>query len=139
MRIFGRHAASRQPLDGAATGEDFERSMMEAVSRGSREAFVVLFDRTAATVGAGLTTRLGDPNKRTAILAATYVEVWWLAGCRSGAESDVSEWIRRILDRRVADADRATAQQADGEPRPGYAERELACLLDRPVERLWPG
>ncbi|MEU4222202.1 hypothetical protein [Actinoplanes sp. NPDC026623] len=111
---------------------------MEAISRGSRDAFAVLFDRTAGAIGAELTARLADPEQRVPILAATYVEVWWLAGCRSGAESDVTQWIRRILDRRIVDARRTMGRHVEREPQPGRAELELAGLLGRPVDRFWP-
>jgi hypothetical protein len=97
-----------------------------------------MFDRTAGTISAELRARLADPEQRVPILAATYVEVWWLAGCRRGAEPDVTHWIRGILDRRIADAHRATGRQIEGEPRPGRSELELAGLLGRPIDRLWP-
>lgn len=144
MRIFACNAASRKAPPGALAGagpptdENLEPSIMEAISQGSLEAFVMLVDRTAGAVGAELTARLPDPEQRVPIFAATYVEVWWLAGCRSGAEPDVTHWIRRILDRRIADAHRDTGRQVETEPRPGRAELELAGLLGRPIDRLWP-
>jgi len=75
---------------------------------------------------------------RVQILAATYVEVWWLAGCHRGEEPDVWRWIRGILDRRIADAHRATSRHLEGEPRPSRSELELADLLSQPIDRLWP-
>ncbi len=127
-------------VDGAEppAGEDHERSMMEGISRGSRQAFATLFDRTSAIIDAELTARLRDPGQRAAILAAAYLEVWWLAGCHSGPEPDVTQWIRRILDRRVAEEHRAMAHRVQAESRPGHAELELAHLLGRPLGLVWP-
>lgn len=122
-----------------------DRPIVEAISRGSREAFVLLFDLTSGSVRAELVSRLPDADQAAVVFAATYVEVWWLAGCRSGSEIDVVQWVRQILYRRVADAHpgagrhRPPAAAGPGDdPRPSYAERELAALLGRPVETLWP-
>ena len=112
---------------------------MEAISRGSREAFALLFDRTAAVIAADLTTRIPDPRQRIAILAGTYVEVWWLAGCAGHAGADVTGWITGILDRRVTDACRAGGPRVQDWPGPGRVELELADLLGRPPGDLWPG
>jgi hypothetical protein len=112
-------------------------SMVDAISQGNREAFAVLVDRTAEAIGAELTATVADTRQRAAILAATYVEVWWLAGCRSSAEPDVPQWIRRILHRRVIAAPGLISPRTGGDRRPSRAELELAALLDRPVDRLW--
>jgi hypothetical protein len=120
-------------------GENLDSSLMEAISRGSHEAFAALFDRTAKTFAADLTARLPEPRLRIAILAATYVEVWWLAGCRSGAKADVPQWINHILARRISDLHRALAGQVHPEPGHSRAELELADLLGRPIGDLWPG
>ncbi|MEU8241095.1 hypothetical protein AB0C07_22860 [Actinoplanes missouriensis] len=111
---------------------------MEAISRGSHQAFAGLVDRTAKILAADLTARLREPRQRTAILAATYVEVWWLAGCRSDADADLAQWISRILERRIADSCRVPTDQAHHQPRHSRAEHELAGLLDRPIDDLWP-
>jgi len=144
MQLFARIAAARKAHSGVPAGagppsdESLELAILEAISQGSQQAFVMLFDRTAGTIRAELTARLPDPEQRVPILAATYVEVWWLAGCHRGAEPDVRRWIRGILDRRIADAHRATGRHLEGEPRPSRSELELADLLGQPIDRLWP-
>ena len=143
MQLFSRFGGGRKASSGIPAGagppsaENLESSIVEAISRGSQEAFVMLFDRTAGTIRSELTARLPDPEQRVPILAATYVEVWWLAGCHRGAEPDVTRWLGGILDRRIADAHRATGRHLDGEPRPSRSELELADLLGQPIERLW--
>lgn len=144
MRIFARNAAGRKPPPesrpnaGPTIRERLASSTMEAISRGSRTAFADLFDRTAGAVAADLAVRLAEPGLRTAILAATYVEVWWLAGCRGDPDPDVTQWIGRILDRRIADSSRFSAIRVYPDSGPGRAELELADLLGRPVDKLWP-
>jgi hypothetical protein len=139
MRIFARKAADPMTPVALPPSADpkpeglLESAAVEAISRGSHQAFAALFDRTAKTFAADLTARLPDPRRRVAVLAATYVEVWWLAGCRSDADADVVQWISHILERRIADTDRAP-----NDPGHSRAEHELADLLDRPIDDLWP-
>ena len=123
----------------ADTGGHLDPPIVEAIARGDRTALAVLCDRTAAAVGADLTARVPAAEQRVPILAATYVEVWWLARCGAGAHPDVTHWLGRIVGRRVADAHRAAGPPVLPEPRPCCAERELAGLLNRQVDRLWPG
>jgi len=123
-----------------------DQSTVAAISRGSRDAFTLLFDRTAGAVRAELASRLPDPDRAATVFASTYVEVWWLAGCHSDPGLDAAEWIRHILRRRVADLDGArrqsrrppTTSESAADPRPSCAELELAALLGRPVAGLWP-
>lgn len=122
-----------------------DRPTLAAISRGSREAFTSLFDRTSGAVHAELASRLPDPERAAAVFAATYLEVWWLAGCKSGAELGAGEWINRILHRRIADAmagrqwrTASLTSESSTDLRPSCAELELAALLGRPVRRLRP-
>jgi DNA-directed RNA polymerase specialized sigma24 family protein len=144
MRIFARKPANPMtpstipPSADPAAERLLESAAMEAISRGSHQAFAGLVDRTAKNLAAGLEARLEEPRQRTAILAATYVEVWWLAGCRSDTDADVAQWIGRILERRIADSCRVPTDQAHHEPGRSRAEHELADLLGRPIDDLWP-
>jgi hypothetical protein len=125
-----------------------DQPTVAAISRGSRDAFVSLFDRTSDAVRAELALRLSDVDRAATVFAATYVEVWWLAGCHSGPELDAMEWIRQILRRRIADVEPNAGQRlrmppAASDPavvdlRPSCAQLELASLLGRPIARLWP-
>jgi hypothetical protein len=75
-----------------------------------------------------------------ALLTATYVEVWWLAGCYAGTSAGVPARIDQIADRRVGDR---LPHSPSGQPTSaGSAEsiveshlrhtvRELADLLGR--------
>ena len=114
--------------------------LLERISRGSVSAFAALFDRTSEAARAELTADLAGAGRAGEIFAASYVEVWWLAGCRRKSTIDATTWITGIVRRRVAEAGRAIPRQVRGTaregPPPSHAEREVASLLRRPVERL---
>lgn len=116
-----------------------DRPIVAAISGGSQEAFVMLFDLTSDAVRCELASRLPDEEQAIVVFAATYVEVWWLAGCHDGSEIDAVEWIRQILNRRIADVSvrAGRASVPAGNPWPSYVEDELESLLGRPVERRW--
>jgi hypothetical protein len=103
-------------------------------------AFSALFDRTADAVRTELTVDLPGAARISEILAASYLEVWWLAGCLRTAEADVTGWITGIARRRIAEASLGTPGRGGHTvpqfPRPSYAELEIAALLGRPVDRL---
>ncbi|MEV8509193.1 hypothetical protein AB0368_30755 [Actinoplanes sp. NPDC051475] len=120
---------------------------MRPISRGSQDEFVSLFEHTCGHVRARLDSRLRDQQLAVMVFAATYVEVWWLAGCHNGPDLDVLAWINKIVDRRVADALRratpkaplADAAQVDcAVTRARRAAVELATLLGRPVDTWIP-
>jgi hypothetical protein len=60
-------------------------STVAAISRGSREAFVALFDWTSDAIRAELALHLPNESHAIPVFASTYVEVWWRAGCRPGS------------------------------------------------------
>jgi hypothetical protein len=122
-----------------------DRPIVEAISRGSKAAFVTLFEFTSGAVRAEVAARLPHAQRAAPVFAATYVEVWWLAGCHCRPGVDVVAWIGQILDRRIADADACVSRRplptsADHpeDPWPSRAELELAALLGRPCDTLWP-
>jgi hypothetical protein len=83
-----------------------DSGLVELISDGSVPAFVALFDRTSAAVRTELPAALPGTTRPGEIFAASYVEVWWLAGCHRLAEADVTAWIIGILRRRIAEASR---------------------------------
>ncbi|MEV6633671.1 hypothetical protein AB0M54_23260 [Actinoplanes sp. NPDC051470] len=114
-----------------------DSTLIELISRGSVPAFVALFDRTSEAARAELAAGLPDDRRVSEVLAATYVEVWWLAGCERAPEVDGMSWIVSILRRRISDAARLVGRPAAlTVSRLSYAELELAALLQRPVDRL---
>jgi RNA polymerase sigma-70 factor, ECF subfamily len=129
----------------AGTPNDHLRSLTDSVSRGSREAFATLFDHTHVAVRAGIDERLSDPLSAAAVFAATYIEVWWLAGCHNGPDTDVIGWINHIAQRRGTEArpDSASAPTSSAPTTGGAVEAQssrsladLSSLLGRPVNPL---
>ena len=106
-----------------------DATLVELISCGSVPAFATLFARTSAAARAELVARLPDAGRADEILAASYVEVWWLAGCHRAPEVDVTTWITGIVRRRAAEL-----PTWEG-PRPSYAELEFAAILRRSVDR----
>ncbi|MEU4419920.1 hypothetical protein AB0F81_04790 [Actinoplanes sp. NPDC024001] len=109
--------------------------LIDAVSHGSVPAFVALFDRTSPAVSAEVAGLLPGTGQRCEVLAASYLEVWWLAGCHTEPGIDVVEWVKAIARRRIADI-HISAEWDGVRPRPSYAQLELAGLLRRPVDDL---
>ncbi|MEU4427393.1 hypothetical protein AB0F81_42780 [Actinoplanes sp. NPDC024001] len=135
MRASARGPFQPSPVTVIGDGSS-EVVLLDAVSRGSVPAFLALVDRTSAAVRAVL-AEIPPGHGRNEILAASYLEVWWLAGCHLEADLDVTAWITGIARRRVADA--GIDPPAQGERLgPGYAELEFAALFRRPVgDPLW--
>lgn len=98
--------------------------------------------RTPLKIYRELRRRPIDDGRREDVLAASYLEVWWLAG-RHTDPFDIVEWIVGIARRRLPDAclgpDSPTAPVKTGGPVPGYASQELAAMLHRTVDIPEPG
>ena len=116
--------------------KDHLSGLMGPISRGSRDAFVTLFDHTRDAIRAGIGSRLPDPRCAAAVFAATYVEVWWLAGCNTGPDADVLAWIDRIAERRSTEAQPNPPGDDALGPQHLRAVLELSSLLGRPVDPL---
>jgi hypothetical protein len=146
MQFFARRpvVASMSPADTRVTKPPAGGSrpeyagLMERISRGDRDAFGTLFDRTADRVRDRLRAWPDEPDWVATVFAATYVEVWWLAGCHSGPDVDVVAWIDHIVERRIAEDRRPPFPEGAPEPRPRYVVLELAELLGRSVDTLRP-
>jgi DNA-directed RNA polymerase specialized sigma24 family protein len=107
-------------------------SLMERVSRGDQEAFATLYERTSGPVRDRIQARLVHPDATTTLVAAVYVEVWWLAGCYAGPASGVTGWIHGIAERRLKDRPPVPAASTERT----IEVRELADLLGRSPEEF---
>jgi hypothetical protein len=105
--------------------------LIRRISDDDRDAFVELFDHLSGRLFDALRHRLPSPYLAAAIVTATFVEVWWLAGFHAGQDSDVVAWMDRIAQRRIAEGPPDTADVASVRAR--CAELELAALLGRPA------
>lgn len=133
------HRLSSEPATPVGTAraasENLEQAsdslLIDLISQGSLPAFAALFDRTSGAVRAELAS-LSGTAAFSHVLASSYLEVWWLAGCHRAPGIDATSWIISIVRRRLGEALRAMP----GSPRPSYSELEMAALLRRPVSDL---
>lgn len=130
-----------RPRPAEAARTDLHRAtdstLISLISRGSVPALATLVDRTSDAIRAELAAEPACATRASELLAATYLEVWWLAGCHPTREADSTAWIIGIARRRITEASRGAAQRTTTEsPRPGYAELEIATLLRRPIDQL---
>lgn len=98
-RIRLRESASPGPRG----GPERLRWLIRRIADDDRDAFVELFDRCSGLVLSGLRRQVLDRYRVAGVLAGTFVEVWWLAGCHVDPDTDVLVWIDEIVQRRVAD------------------------------------
>ena len=128
---------------GPRDGPERLRWLIRRIAADDRDAFAELFDRCADLVLHRLRRQV-DQHRIAGVLAGTFVEVWWLAGCHLDPDTDVMAWIDEIVQRRVADSRPAGPSSADpASPGPGLlgeswsqgVEVELDRLLGR---RHWP-
>jgi hypothetical protein len=116
------------------------RALVRRIAHDDRSAFVELFDQCSGLVVDDLQERVPDRHRVAGILAGTFVEVWWLAGCHMDPDTDVMRWLGEIVQRRVKDSRPAAPSLSDpAVPGPNLIspawtqgiEVELAGLLGR--------
>jgi hypothetical protein len=138
---FGRTVRLRGSASpGPRGGPERLRWLIRRIADDDRDAFCELFDRCSGRVSSGLRRHVSDRHRVAGVLAGTFVEVWWLAGCHVDPDTDVVVWIDEIVQRRVADS-RPAALSAAICASPGVGslgalwaqgvEVELAGLLRR--------
>jgi hypothetical protein len=123
---------------GPCGGPERLRWLVRRIAGDDREAFGELFDRCSGWVSGDLRRQVSDRHRARGVLAGTFVEVWWLAGCHVDPGFDVVVWIEGFVQWRVADSRPAALSAAIsaapdvGSLRASWAqgvEMELAGLL----------
>jgi len=105
---------------GTSCGAGRLRWLIRRIAGDDRAAFAEFFDCCSGQVARELSSQITDPRRVAGVLAGTFVEVWWLAGCHADPDSDVLAWIDQIVRRRVADSRPALPAVADSAgPGPG--------------------
>jgi DNA-directed RNA polymerase specialized sigma24 family protein len=136
-RSLRRRGAAAPGLGG---GADRLRWLLRRVADDDRGAFGELFHRVSGPVSSRVRRQVPDPFRVAGVVAGTFVEVWWLAGCHVDPDTDVMAWINKIVRRRVADSRQLAPPPADSVAVASAAitglwvqrvEVELAALLRR--------
>ncbi|GIE90958.1 hypothetical protein Are01nite_74380 [Actinoplanes regularis] len=137
-----RESASPGPPE----GPERLRWLIRRIADNDRDALAELFDQYSGLLSRRLRRQVPDRHRAAGIVAGTFVEVWWLAGCHLDPDTDAMVWIDEILQRRVADSRPAAPLSADpappgmgplGAPSTHGVEVELAGLLSRHLRGLW--
>jgi hypothetical protein len=89
---------------GPCGGPERLRWLVRRIADDDRRAFAELFDRCSGLVLSGLRDQVSDRRRVAGVVAGTFVEMWWLAGCHVEPDADVMAWIGEIVQRRVADS-----------------------------------
>jgi len=103
----------RGPASSGPRGPERVRWLIRRIADDDRDAFAELFDLCSGPVSSGLRDQVSDRHRAAGILAGTFTEVWWLAGCHVDPDTDVMAWIDEIVQRRVADSRPAAPSVAD--------------------------
>lgn len=136
QRAYRLCNAASPGIDGA----EVLRRLVRRIADDDHDAFAELFDRVSGPVSFSLHREVHNPHRVAAVVAGTFVEVWWLAGGHVDLDTDVMAWIQAIVRRRVADSRAPAPLTADsGVPTPQEftalwtqrVESELAGLLGR--------
>jgi len=80
--------------------------LLRRVAASDRTAFVLLYDAMSSQVRQQALAALPAGNAVDAVVAATFLQVWWLAPLYNPHDSDVPAWISAIASGRIADRQR---------------------------------
>ncbi|MET8147214.1 hypothetical protein ACIBSW_11760 [Actinoplanes sp. NPDC049668] len=118
---------------GPPGGPERLRWLIRRIGDDDHGAFSELFDQCAFLVSRRLGHQVPERHQVAGVLAATFVEVWWLAGCHVDPDTDVMMWIDEISRRRAAESRPTTSPGPGllGAPWAPGVEVELAGLLRR--------
>lgn len=76
--------------------------LVRLVAAEDRAAFVDLYHRASGPLLAAVRSRRPAPPDAIAVVAAIFLEVWWLARFHAEAGVDAMAWIDRIADLELA-------------------------------------
>jgi hypothetical protein len=134
MGEIGHDPSGNNTFRGLSGGNSYI-ALLSGVSGGDVTAFRILVDRTARHVRAALTELQLGRDGQDEILAATYLEVWWLAGCHDQPDAHVVGWIVGIAKRRAAKIATDCGPDSEG-PHAGHAQVEFAMLFHHPISEV---
>jgi len=111
--------------------------LLAAVGQGDSAAFGSLIEATGAQVYGALMRFTGDEVAATALLRATYAEVWRLAPCYDRQAGPVGSWVLALCRAQIVD-DAQKRRGGDFAPRGPLSVAPLPEDFDV-LERCWFG
>jgi hypothetical protein len=87
-------------------------TLLHRVAGADRSALAELYQIVSPDIRVHVEQTLPDPGDVNVVLAATFVEVWWLARGHAALHPDVRAWIRSIASRRASERNRYNAGAA---------------------------
>lgn len=107
--------------------------LVHHIAAGDHAALAELYDLLSGDVRSQAQVSFADSRDVDVVVAATFLQVWWLAALHDGNEDDVRGWIARIASGRVADRHRNTVFSA---PAGHQSKAPLAALSSAYDETL---
>jgi len=83
--------------------------LMQQMAAGDRAAFGDVYDLLSGDVRRRAQATLTDARDVDAVVAATFLQVWWLAALHDGQADDTRRWISLVAVGRIAERHRTTA------------------------------
>ncbi len=80
--------------------------LVRRVAASDRKAFALLYDALSGEVRQQVRAVLSAGDAVDAVVAATFLQVWWLAPLQDPDDEDVPAWICAIASGRIADRQR---------------------------------
>lgn len=114
--------SSKPPGADDRVDEQSMARLLRRVAASDQSAFVMLYDAMSSHVRRQALAELSSGNAADAVVAATFLQVWWLAPLHNPDDADAPAWITaiaagRIADRRHKSAHAPSAADADGQQR----------------------
>jgi len=81
-------------------------TLLHRVACADGSALADLYRIVSADIRVQVEQTLPDPGDVNAVMAATFVEVWWLARGHAASHPDVRAWIQAIASRRTGERNR---------------------------------
>ena len=97
-------------------------TLLHRVASADRSAIADLYRIVSADIRVQVEQTLPDPGDVNAVMAATFVEVWWLARGHAASHPDVRAWIQAIASRRTSERHHNGAK-ASASPKDIFASR----------------
>ena len=121
-------SSTPSPLDERLDEQSMAR-LLRRVTASDRTAFVTLYEALSSQVRKQALAALSSGSAADAVVAATFLQIWWLAPLHSPDDADVPAWITAIAAGRIADRRRNSAPtpaDADGQQRSPWSELSSA-------------